>query len=136
MGGQKRHLHPLSDIASMKLLDSASFGRMVFSHRALPAVRLVSHLVVDDAVIVRARLGDVPPLALVLTFEADEIDPVTRLGWCVIVTGMAEWIEDEDDLRRYERLLPQWVAGEREQLLRIQAEFIDGYELLSGAAAA
>ncbi|ANZ40377.1 hypothetical protein BBK82_34500 [Lentzea guizhouensis] len=134
MSSQARHLHPLSTASAMKLLGDASFGRMVFSHQALPAVRLVSHVVDEDSVIIRTGVA-VPPLHLVLTYEADEIDSGTMLGWCVVVTGMAERVVDADEVTRYERLLPPWPDCDTDQLLRVRAQFVDGYELLAGMAA-
>ena len=57
MTDERRRLQELSPVRSMSLLASVPLGRIVFTARALPAVRPASHLVIDDRVIVRADSG-------------------------------------------------------------------------------
>ncbi|MEV6239711.1 pyridoxamine 5'-phosphate oxidase family protein [Lentzea sp. NPDC051838] len=137
MSGPTRHLHQLSTSAAMHKLDGSSFGRMVFSHQALPAIRLVNHVVDGNSVVIRVGV-DLPPEDLVLTYEADQIDQHTWLGWCVVVTGMADRVVNAAEVQRFERILPLWAHHDAgaDQLLRIQAQFVDGFEVRAGAAAA
>ncbi|HEU5475490.1 MAG TPA: pyridoxamine 5'-phosphate oxidase family protein [Actinophytocola sp.] len=126
-----RRMVELSRWESLRLLGSVSFGRIVFTRQALPAVRPISHIVEDGTVVVRAHLGAevLADIGVVVAFEADEIDPAEHLGWSVIVTGLATLVCDPDEVARYERLLRPWVNGQREQVLRIQPELVTGYQL-------
>ncbi|MEV6236730.1 pyridoxamine 5'-phosphate oxidase family protein [Lentzea sp. NPDC051838] len=55
MRAEARHLRKLPETESISLLASTSFGRLVFSRHALPAIRPVSHVVDAGAVIVRTH---------------------------------------------------------------------------------
>jgi nitroimidazol reductase NimA-like FMN-containing flavoprotein (pyridoxamine 5'-phosphate oxidase superfamily) len=123
----------------MARLASVPFGRVVFTHRALPAIRPVNHIVDRGQVIIRTNLGTAIGSAAgrgtVVAYEADAIDPVTRTGWSVVVTGVAQVITEPDEVARYQGLLDAWVDGERNRVIRIPAELVSGYELLARAAA-
>ncbi|GAA1033626.1 pyridoxamine 5'-phosphate oxidase family protein [Virgisporangium ochraceum] len=123
----------------MARLASVPFGRVVFTHRALPAIRPVNHIVDRGQVIIRTNLGTAIGSAAgrgtVVAYEADAIDPVTRTGWSVVVTGVAQVITEPDEVARYQGLLDAWVDGERNSVIRIPAELVSGYELLVRAAA-
>lgn len=62
---------------------ASGHGRVVFTHQALPAVRLVNHLVHEDRVIVRTRLTATvstvvrfsSDAGVVVADEADDLDP-------------------------------------------------------------
>jgi len=116
---------------SLRRLAGVSFGRIVFTRQALPAIRPVNHIVDNGAIIVRTHLGAAVLAAtgMVVAYEADDIDPKEHVGWSVIVTGVATLVQDRDDAMRYERLLRPWVNGQRNQVIRIQPELVTGYEL-------
>ena len=63
----------------MRLLGSVSLGRVVFTARALPAIRPVTHLVDGDHVIIRtdrdAAITSVPPPIMGWTSTADSRAP-------------------------------------------------------------
>jgi len=52
-----RRLEELTVAESLLLLGSVPVGRVVFTHRALPAIRPVNHLLAADRIIFRASLG-------------------------------------------------------------------------------
>ena len=84
---------------AMRLLAGVPFGRIVFTRHALPAVRPVNHLVVDGQIIIRSNPGTIlsthlAPTETVVAYEADELDGHERLGWSVIVTGVARLVTD------------------------------------------
>jgi nitroimidazol reductase NimA-like FMN-containing flavoprotein (pyridoxamine 5'-phosphate oxidase superfamily) len=118
----------------MSRLASVPFGRVVFTQRALPAIRPVNHLVDNGDVIIRTHLGSALGAAAgrgtLVAYEADVIDPETRTGWSVVVTGMAEAVTEPGDLARYLSLLQPWVEGDRSSVIRIPAELVTGYELV------
>ncbi len=135
--GQRRSVE-LTRGESLRLLGSVSFGRIVFSLQALPAIRPVNHILDRGDVIIRSHLGasvvaaaDTAP-GVVVAYEADAIDPDDHLGWSVIVTGRARLIRDPQQLARYEGMLHTWVAGEMDQFIRIHPEIITGLRLDGG----
>lgn len=70
------------------------------SEAAAPAP--VNHLVDRDSIIIRTHLGAavLSAVGVVVAYEADAIDPVTRTGWSVIVTGVAKRAFDLDEAVR------------------------------------
>lgn len=120
----------------MRLLASVPLGRVVFTMRALPAIRPVNHLVDNGDVIIRTDLGSAVGSAAgrgtVLAYEADAIDATTRTGWTVVVTGAAQIVTDPQDLARYQEALRPWVDGERNCVIRIPPELVTGYILTTG----
>ncbi|MCH0540784.1 pyridoxamine 5'-phosphate oxidase family protein [Streptomyces sp. MUM 203J] len=135
-----RRLRQLSRGEALRLLGSVSLGRIVFTERALPAIRPVNHLLDEDDVVVRlhdgATLASIAAPAgspgIVVAYEADVIDPETHLGWSVVVTGYAELVVDPAELRRYEGLLRPWVAPEApmSHALRIRPDLVTGFRLV------
>jgi hypothetical protein len=103
----------------------------VFTEHALPAIRPINHIVDDGAVIIRTQLGAGlhSGKGVVVAYEADDIDPAEHLGWSVIVTGVANLVQDRDELTRYEQLLHPWVNGVASEFIRIEPELVTGYEL-------
>jgi nitroimidazol reductase NimA-like FMN-containing flavoprotein (pyridoxamine 5'-phosphate oxidase superfamily) len=128
------HLSTIPPDRCLALLGSVPFGRVVFTDRALPAIRPVNHIVDGASVIIRSSLGSGIRAAagkgLVVAYEADAIDPDTRTGWSVVVTGMAQVVADADDIARYERLLDPWVDGRMDCVIRIPADLVSGYQLV------
>ncbi|MFJ9949703.1 pyridoxamine 5'-phosphate oxidase family protein [Kitasatospora sp. NPDC091207] len=142
-----RRLVPIERAEALRLLGGVPFGRIVFTVRALPAVRPVNHLLVDDTVVIRthdaAALGTAAlgadAAGVVVAYEADAIDPRTRLGWSVVVTGYARPVTDPVRLARYGELLTPWVDAAMDHTVAIQPDLVTGYRLTeagSGAAAA
>ncbi len=136
--GNVRRMNALTREESLRLLGTVSLGRVVFTHLALPAIRLVHHLVEDDQVIIRTNLGSViaamsgPDADTVVAYEADMLDPVGHLGWGVTVVGRARLLASDGEGTRYLDLLPSWVTGSPADIVAIQADVVDGYRLLPG----
>ena len=130
-----RELAELPKAESLRLLASVPFGRVVFTARALPAVRPVNHLVDGNKIIIRTSLGsalstDVDNVGTVVAYEADEIDPVTRQGWSVVVVGRALPVTDGLLSARYRQALQPWAAGHRDEVIAISTDMVTGYRLL------
>ncbi|AYF74900.1 pyridoxamine 5'-phosphate oxidase family protein [Nocardia yunnanensis] len=118
-----------------KLLGAATFGRVVYTQHALPAIRPVNHLVDDGMIIIRNRLSSrfttsVYESETVVAFEADSIDPIRHTGWAVIVTGIARPVEDPDHCLRYGRQLQPWVDKATDTLIAIEPTIVTGIRLL------
>jgi hypothetical protein len=130
-----RRLTELTRYEAMRLLATVSLGRIVFTERALPAVRPVNHLVDESGVIIRSSAGSAIVTVAgrsegaVVAYEADEIDPRSRLGWSVVVTGVARLVSDQIEVARYEQMLRPWVEGDMDRMIRITPEFVTGFRL-------
>lgn len=136
-----RRLVELPRAEAMELLASVPFGRVVFTARALPAVRPVNHIVEDGEIVLRTRslaaistaltessggaIGQPPEL--VVAYEADLLDPVERLGWSVVVTGVARTVTDPDRLGRIAELLHPWVDSAMDAAVAITPEIVTAY---------
>ena len=127
----------MSPQESMHLLGSVSLGRVVFTARALPAIRPVSHLVDGDYVIIRTDHDAAITSELraeagtIVAYEADAIDETEHLGWSVIIVGVARRVIDPDDAAVYRRALRPWVGGAKDQVIAIHADMVTGYRLVS-----
>jgi nitroimidazol reductase NimA-like FMN-containing flavoprotein (pyridoxamine 5'-phosphate oxidase superfamily) len=118
---------------SWDLLRSTSLGRVVFTMRAMPAIRPVNHLIDDHTIIIRSHLGSAitghARDGAVVCYEADDIDPVRHTGWSVIATGMARIITDPEAISRYQQTLEPWVTRAMDQVIAITPETITGIRL-------
>lgn len=132
-----RRLVELDRGEALHLLAGAGFGRVVFTFKALPAIRPVNHLVDGDLVIIRTRssakiITMVGKAAeTVLAYQADQIDPQTRLGWSVVVTGIGRTITEPESVARYERLLAPWVDRDMDTVIGIRADIVTGFRLVA-----
>ena len=138
-----RDVVELDRTESMRLLASVGHGRVVFTSNALPAIRPVNHLVHDGRVIVRTRLTANVSAAVrsnsdagvVVAYEADDLDPYRRLGWSVVVTGLATTVSDPDRVARYERLLRPWVNKVMDTVITIDPEIVTGFRIVANERA-
>jgi hypothetical protein len=127
----ERSLGELSRAEALYLLASVSFGRLVFTHQALPAIRPVNHLVEGDRVVIGLSAG---AGGTVVAYEADSLDPAERSGWTVIVVGLARLEADSDAVLRYRTRLRPWLAGAMTDILTISSEIVTGYRLIPAVA--
>jgi hypothetical protein len=134
-----RRLEELTPRQSMRLLGSVSLGRVVFTARALPAIRPVNHLVDGDYIVIRTDLSAriiselQSEAGSVVAYEADAIDPGERLGWSVIVVGVARRVTDVEQAAAYRRALRPWVAGVMDQVIAIHTDIVTGFRLVAEA---
>jgi hypothetical protein len=131
----QRRLTQLSSAESIRLLSTVSLGRIAFTHRALPAIRAVSHLVEGGDIIIRSHHGS-PVISaaslargVVVAYEAGDIDAGAYLGWTVTVTGTARLVEDPYESSRYQQELEPWTTAEEGEVIRIHPEIVSGYRL-------
>ena len=97
----QRSLEALSGQESVGLLSAALIGRVVFSVGALPAV--------------------VP-----VTFAVLEMDPVTRTGWSVVVTGVAEVVTDAVRRALIHSVVEPYAPGDHQVYIRIPLSVVTG----------
>jgi nitroimidazol reductase NimA-like FMN-containing flavoprotein (pyridoxamine 5'-phosphate oxidase superfamily) len=121
----------LTRVEALDLLSTVSYGRVVFTRNALPAIRPVNHVLDDGEVIIRTRLSAKLTIAVdpgtVVAYEVDQIDPAQRIGWSVVVTGVARQITEPDRLSRYEQLLQPWVDLAMDVAIGIQTDLVTGF---------
>lgn len=131
--GPPARMAELSESEALELLAGAAWGRVVFSHRALPAIRPVNHILADGCIVIRAHSGAavLRPAGAgeVVAYEADRLDDIERTGWSVIVTGTATLVHDPDELARYSALLRPWLDAAMEHVIRIRPDIVTGYRL-------
>ncbi|WP_405182756.1 pyridoxamine 5'-phosphate oxidase family protein [Nocardia sp. NBC_01377] len=132
-----RAVHQLDRVDALCLLASVPVGRVVFTRNALPAIRPVNHLIEPDGtIIVRTRFAASLTTALrgdsglVVAYEADEIDPVRRIGWSVVVTGIARPVTDAERVAKFERLLRPWVDNITDTVIEIDPTIVRGIRLV------
>jgi hypothetical protein len=115
---------------SLRLLASVPVGRLIFTVRALPAVRLMSFALVDGLIVMRT--ADDSEMArkvhdTVVAFEADELDNATYSGWSVTVIGRAALVTDPGTAARYRAVpLVPWAPGARDTFMTITTELAEG----------
>lgn len=135
----RRVLEQIDVADCLELLGSVSLGRVVFTEKALPAIRPVNHVLDGGAVIIRSHLGGGLATAvgssrgMVVAYEADTIDPVEHVGWSVVVTGVAHLVADSREVARYEGLLRPWVDIAMDCVIRIEPHLVTGYRLVEAA---
>jgi hypothetical protein len=141
---EPRRLQQLGRQEALDLIASVSYGRVVFTLAALPAIRPVNHVLDDGEVVIRTRrlAGLSTALAehaatldqdhdLVVAFEADLLDPVERVGWSVVVTGIATVITDPARLARIGERLRPWVDSPMDTAIAITPEIVTGMRLVA-----
>ncbi|MFB6712733.1 MULTISPECIES: pyridoxamine 5'-phosphate oxidase family protein [unclassified Streptomyces] len=127
----------LTGAQALGLLGRASLGRIVFTQRALPAIRPVNHLLDHGRIVILthedsdlyAQARDHGDRGVVVAYQADDIDPLTHLGWSVVVTGYCRPVTDPDALARYQQLLRPWSGPVMNCAVHIRPHLITGIRL-------
>ena len=126
-------LEELSRAECLRLLATASIGRISYSRQALPAVEPVNFRLQDGAIVIRTDAGGKLMAATrraVVAFQADDLDQVLRSGWSVTVVGTCEEVTDAGDIARLEMLgLESWAPGTRDHFIRIVPGIVTGRRL-------
>ena len=126
-------LETLSRTECDELLGRSTYGRVVYTDRAMPACTPVNYAIDAGSVVFRTVLGSRLAGATdhhVVAFQVDEIDPVTGSGFTVLVTGSAAPISAPAQLQRVEKLgLPTWAWGELQHWVRLSPVFVTGRRL-------
>lgn len=137
MTAEPRRIDELPRVEALRLLGAVSFGRVAFSRRGQPAVRVVNHLVDGGVIVIRTSewsdLASAASGGAVVAFEADQIDPERQTGWSVVVRGPAQEVSEDEAARWMERL-SSWAPGPRDFVVRIDPVFVSGIRLLDASA--
>lgn len=132
MTSYHRRMEELTKPQCLELMGTVQVGRLVFVHHALPAIRVVNHIIEGETIVIRATVGaaitqEVERRAMTVAYEADAIDSVRQLGWSVIVVGTAHLVTDRRTEQRYRSMIEPWVAGPADEVITISAEMVHGY---------
>lgn len=133
-----RRLVELSPEEALRLLGTAPLGRLVFTRQALPTARPVNHVIDRGDIVIRthedaallSRTRQSQPNGVVVAYEADDIDAVTRLGRSVVVTGYCHLATDPAEVARCQALVPPWLDHPMDHALRIRPGLITGMRLV------
>jgi len=127
-------LEQLSHTDCVQLLIRAQVGRVVFTVAALPAVVPVTFAVLDDAVVM-CTASDTRLAAAadggVLAFEIDDLDPPSRTGWSVVVTGVAELVTDALTRARIHGMVAPWAPGHHDVFIRLPLTVVTGRRIVA-----
>lgn len=130
----QQQLEVLDRVECIALLETVRVGRLVFTEGALPAVQPVNFRMHDEQVVVRVAGGGKLAAAInnsIVAFEVDDLDPDLRSGWSVTIVGHASLITDVEELVEVSGIwLQPWVAGRRDNFVRIKTEQVNGRRLV------
>ncbi len=120
-------------------LRTSRVGRLAFLSDGYPTILPVNHGMDGDSVVFRTNVGSKLAAAenvLPVAFEVDGFDADRRAGWSVVVRGMAEIIDDADEVERLNALgvWPWADAVRREHWVRISGPDITGRKIIHGPA--
>ncbi len=110
---------------------------MVFTLKALPAIRPVNHLVDEGRIIIPTRLTRAistvvasADAGVVVAYEADDFDSQSQSCWSVVAAGRARHVNDPEQVLRYERLLHPWV-NHADTAFAIEPEVVTGLRIIA-----
>jgi len=126
----RRALDDLSRADALRLLSSATIGRVGVTIGALPAILPVNFGVLDDTIVFRTAPGTKLTAAVqgtVVAFEVDDADTAAETGWSVLVVGRAREITDRVALERARALgLRPWAPGAHDHFVQISLDMVTG----------
>jgi uncharacterized protein len=132
-------LEVLGRDACLRLLATATLGRVGISSGALPSVLPANFRFDGRQILIRTGVGTKLDAAVdnaVVAFEVDEIDPVEHTGWSVMVTGVACELTDPRELAAAQvPPLARWAPGGEDRVIAISTELVSGRRIVPGLAA-
>ena len=120
----------------LRLLETVSVGRVVFSDAALPAAQPVNFVPLRDGVVLALSQGSPGAAELqgaVVAFEADAYDDEQQTAWTVLVVGRAEEATDAEAVRAVARRGAwPWASGPAARIVRVRYERVTGRRVGGG----
>ncbi|WP_199044390.1 pyridoxamine 5'-phosphate oxidase family protein [Glycomyces salinus] len=123
---------------ALGLLGHAEFGRVAFVFNGVPTIRPLNHVVVDGRVIVYTRHSSafarevLHQSSLQVAYQADEIEPHSRLGWSVLITGTATVVSRERHSEQLGMQVRSWLDRPLDTVIAIRPREISGLRLTIG----
>jgi len=121
----------------LRLLGTATLGRVAISVGALPNILPVNFRIVGDEVAFRTTVGTKLEAATrnaVVAFEVDDLDPMYHTGWSVVVVGVAREVTDAAERGRFEAAnMPRWAPIDAHRIVAISTQMVSGRRIPPGA---
>jgi nitroimidazol reductase NimA-like FMN-containing flavoprotein (pyridoxamine 5'-phosphate oxidase superfamily) len=122
-------LEVLDRTECLRLLEGSNVGRVAGTCGALPVVVPVAYAMDGDSIVVESRRGTTPAFACggeVVAFEVDNLHEHGHSGWTVMVTGVAEVVEDVREVARLRQLCRNDSPSWDKRFIRISSELVSG----------
>lgn len=108
------------------LVRSRSIGRLAANRSDMgPLVVPINYAVDTDlSIVFRSGAGTKLDAADqgILTLQIDEVDPLHRVGWSVIIEGPAHWVHDPGE----DAPVEPWAPGEHPYTVRLHPHRVTG----------
>lgn len=126
-------LQVLDQDECLRLLQSATLGRLGFSARSLPVVLPVNYVVDRDRIVFATEASSILAAAInedVACLEIDDHDTLDHTGWSVLVTGKLRELSPAEaaDATRVHPL-PSWRAMPSPQVVELSIDMVSGRRL-------
>jgi len=133
----RRGLRDLDAEECYQFLATQTVGRLGVVIEHYPEVLPVNYALDHQVIVFRSHAG--PKLHAAhhanVSFQVDAVDQIRRLGWSVLVRGMAEVIDESRDPVRAARShaagAEPWIAGDQPHLVRVIPAGVTGRLLVA-----
>ncbi len=125
----------------LRLLRTATIGRIGLTADALPSVLPVNFLLVGDRILFRTGQGsklDAATRNAVVAFEVDDFDVYDRTGWSVVVVGVARDLSDDEvqAIEPADRVrVARWAPVPEDRMVAVSCELVSGRRIVPGVTA-
>jgi uncharacterized protein len=111
-------------------LRGSSVGRLAYVVDGWPVVLPVNFVVREGVIALRSESGGKLAAAArgaQVSLEVDAVDPVYRSGWSVLAFGVAEMVDDPDELARLDQHgLRSWATGGNSPWIQVRPIRVTG----------
>ena len=114
------------------MLAEATIGRVVLTVDVLATALPVSYLLDGDDVVFRTETGTLSAAGngTVVAFQVDCFPPLARVGWKVVVTGLAMVVSEPADIRHLQSVaIPVMGAPSSTDYIRLSTALIRGQSM-------
>ncbi|HUY44329.1 MAG TPA: pyridoxamine 5'-phosphate oxidase family protein [Streptosporangiaceae bacterium] len=129
-------IEELDQAECLRLVSGQEVGRIAYNGRFGPTVVPVNYLLYEESIVFRTgqdspmdedlRTG-IADAEYKIAFEIDELHPVTRDGWSVLVQGSAHHVTSEEERAAVAQAdVSPWPGGPKELFMRIRPTRITG----------
>jgi nitroimidazol reductase NimA-like FMN-containing flavoprotein (pyridoxamine 5'-phosphate oxidase superfamily) len=131
----ERELMEIGEMECFALLERQELGRLAVVRDGQPEIFPVNYALDGHMILMRTQPGVKLTYATLarVAFEVEDIDPVSREGWVVVVHGVAQDITDAiDRSSEHARAIEvrPWVMGPHEHHIAIAHPRVSGRRLL------
>jgi nitroimidazol reductase NimA-like FMN-containing flavoprotein (pyridoxamine 5'-phosphate oxidase superfamily) len=119
-----------------RLVAGQEVGRIAFNGRFGPTVFPVNYQLFEGSIVFRTGEGSalaedlrtgIADAEYKIAFEIDELNPVTREGWSVLIQGSAHHVTSEAERAAVAGAgVTPWPGGSKEQFMRIRPTRVTG----------